>query len=55
VTVAVGTMLPDVGRRGLAERRAVVAGLEAAGVDEIVLQPVVDPDQEMTVLARLVT
>jgi alkanesulfonate monooxygenase SsuD/methylene tetrahydromethanopterin reductase-like flavin-dependent oxidoreductase (luciferase family) len=35
VTVAVGTMLPDVGRGGLAERRALVAGLDAAGVDHL--------------------
>jgi alkanesulfonate monooxygenase SsuD/methylene tetrahydromethanopterin reductase-like flavin-dependent oxidoreductase (luciferase family) len=35
MTVAVGTMLPDFGSGGLAERRAVVAGLEAAGIDHL--------------------
>jgi alkanesulfonate monooxygenase SsuD/methylene tetrahydromethanopterin reductase-like flavin-dependent oxidoreductase (luciferase family) len=35
MTVAVGTMLPGFGGGGLAERRAVVAGLEAAGVDHL--------------------
>ena len=30
-----------------------IAALETAGIDEIVIQPVVDPDQEMVVLARL--
>src|SRR4051794_30362392 len=35
MTVAVGTMLPHFGSGGLAERRAVVAGLEAAGVDHL--------------------
>jgi alkanesulfonate monooxygenase SsuD/methylene tetrahydromethanopterin reductase-like flavin-dependent oxidoreductase (luciferase family) len=37
-------------RDELSER---IATLEAAGVDEIVIQPVVDPDKEMEVLARL--
>src|SRR4051794_41297400 len=35
MTVAVGTMLPHFGSAGLSERRAVVAGLEAAGVDHL--------------------
>src|SRR3954463_9978606 len=35
MTVAVGTMLPDFGSGSLAERRAVVAGLEAAGIDHL--------------------
>jgi alkanesulfonate monooxygenase SsuD/methylene tetrahydromethanopterin reductase-like flavin-dependent oxidoreductase (luciferase family) len=37
-------------RDELAER---IAALETSGVDEIVLQPVVDPDKEIAVLARL--
>jgi alkanesulfonate monooxygenase SsuD/methylene tetrahydromethanopterin reductase-like flavin-dependent oxidoreductase (luciferase family) len=37
-------------RDELAER---IAAMEAAGVDEIVIQPVVEPDEEMAVLARL--
>src|SRR4051812_13689614 len=35
MTVAVGTMLPAFAGTGLAERRAVVAGLDAAGVDHL--------------------
>jgi len=30
-----------------------IAALEAAGIDEIVIQPVVDPEKEMVELARL--
>jgi alkanesulfonate monooxygenase SsuD/methylene tetrahydromethanopterin reductase-like flavin-dependent oxidoreductase (luciferase family) len=37
-------------RDELSER---VAALETAGIDEIVIQPVVDPDKEMAVLAQL--
>ncbi|MFF5291504.1 LLM class flavin-dependent oxidoreductase [Paractinoplanes globisporus] len=37
-------------RDELSER---IAALEAAGIDEIVLQPVVEPEKEMAVLARL--
>src|SRR3954453_11367433 len=35
MTVTVGTRLPHGGSEGLAERRAVVAGLDAAGVDHL--------------------
>jgi hypothetical protein len=37
-------------RDELAER---IAAMEKAGIDEIVIQPVVDPDREMEELARL--
>jgi 5,10-methylenetetrahydromethanopterin reductase len=39
-------------REELVER---IATLESAGIDEIVIQPVVDPDREMTLLAGLMT
>jgi alkanesulfonate monooxygenase SsuD/methylene tetrahydromethanopterin reductase-like flavin-dependent oxidoreductase (luciferase family) len=35
------------------ELRERIAALEAAGVDEIVIQPVIDPEQEMADLAKL--
>jgi hypothetical protein len=38
-------------RDELSER---IAALETSGIDEIVVQPVVDPDNEMAVLAQLV-
>src|SRR5205085_10773399 len=37
------------------ELRTRVAALEKAGVDEIVIQPVVDPETEMTELAALMS
>jgi 5,10-methylenetetrahydromethanopterin reductase len=37
-------------RDQLSER---IAALETAGIDEIVIQPVVNPEKEMAVLARL--
>src|SRR3954452_3230964 len=35
MTVAVGTMLPDFAGRSLAERRAMIAALDAAGIDHL--------------------
>jgi alkanesulfonate monooxygenase SsuD/methylene tetrahydromethanopterin reductase-like flavin-dependent oxidoreductase (luciferase family) len=35
------------------ELSARIAALETAGIDEIVIQPVIDPEREMAVLARL--